>query len=294
VFIVCYNVCKLENKEFIMVKKIVWTSLIAAQCLFAESADTEAAKTEPTTSSTAKMLANANNPLANFISFNIQNYAVRSLSDTDATANTAFLRAVVPTGRILWRASLPISSYSPHGAALETQQAESGLGDTNLFAAYMLSDPSSSVSYGIGPMLNAPTGSLANGFSSGNWAAGLAAVYYNASTPNFSWGALVTWSHSFTDNDDPRAKETNIWAGQYFAMFQLGNGLYTGMAPLWTYDVKNNTYDFPLGLRLGKVKKFGDTVANFFIEPQYTVLSKGSGQAEFQIFMAVNLQFTGI
>jgi hypothetical protein len=32
-------------------------------------------------------------------------------------------------------------------------------------------------------------------------------------------------------------------------------------------------------------------VFNFFIEPQFTILSKGAGQPEFQLFMAVNMQF---
>jgi len=35
----------------------------------------------------------------------------------------------------------------------------------------------------------------------------------------------------------------------------------------------------------------GKTVFNFFVEPQFTILDRGPGQPEFQIYMALNMQF---
>ena len=54
----------------------------------------------------AKALANANNPLANIVALNIQNYYYASLYGTDDTANTAWLRYAQPFGRWLMRASM--------------------------------------------------------------------------------------------------------------------------------------------------------------------------------------------
>ena len=47
----------------------------------------------------------------------------------------------------------------------------------------------------------------------------------------------------------------------------------------------------PVGLGIGKVIPRGNTVYNFFIEPQFTILDKGPGQLEVQLFMALNMQF---
>ena len=64
----------------------------------------------------AEALANANNPLADMVAFNIQNYYYSALYGTDETANTAWLRYVQPFGKWLMRASLPRSSRSWRGA----------------------------------------------------------------------------------------------------------------------------------------------------------------------------------
>lgn len=57
-------------------------------------------------------------------------------------------------------------------------------------------------------------------------------------------------------------------AFQPFGFSQFGDGWYTGGAPIWTYNFNDDSYDLPLGLRLGKVLQFGSTTANFFVEPQ--------------------------
>ena len=80
-------------------------------------------------------------------------------------------------------------------------------------------------------------------------------------------------------------------AAQPFYFFQLGNGNYIRGAPIWVFDLENDTYQVPVGLGFGRVIPTEKVVFNFFIEPQFTILSKGAGQPEFQLFMAVNMQF---
>jgi hypothetical protein len=86
---------------------------------FAEGDDSAAEK--------AAAAANANNPLANMIAFNIQNYYFAELYGTDESSNTAWLRYAQPFGKWLMRASLPISTVPVGGG----QDPVSGLGDFN-------------------------------------------------------------------------------------------------------------------------------------------------------------------
>ncbi len=82
--------------------------------------------------------AQANNPLANMTAFNVQSYYIGELTDSDYDANQFWLRYAKPfsIGNSSWllRASLPFNSFPtpPDGST------ESGLGDFNAFAAYLI------------------------------------------------------------------------------------------------------------------------------------------------------------
>jgi len=226
--------------------------------------------------------ANANNPLANMVAFNIQNYYFAELYGTDESSNTAWLRYVQPFGKVLMRASLPISTVPVGGS----QDPVSGLGDFNVFFAYLLSDPSSPKQVGVGPLLVAPT-ATDDLLGADVWQAGAAAVYFNASSPVVQWGGLVTYQTDFAGDGG----DTSVAVMQPFLFIQLGKGTYMGTAPLWVFDIEHSTYNVPVGIRLGKVVKAPHTILNMFIEPQFTILHKGVGQPSVQIFMGLNLQF---
>jgi hypothetical protein len=230
----------------------------------------------------AKALANANNPLANMVAFNIQNYYYASLYGTDETANTAWLRYAQPFGKWLMRASLPIATV-PAGIG---QDPVSGIGDFNVFFAYLLSDPSSPKQYGIGPLVAGPS-ATDDALGSDVWQAGAAAVYFDASSRTIQWGGLVTYQTDFAGDGDP----TSLAVLQPFLMIQLGKGTYLRSAPLWIFNLEDSTYNVPVGFGIGKVVKSGRTVFNMFVEPQFTILHDGVGQPELQIFAALNMQF---
>lgn len=233
-----------------------------------------------------KALAQANNPLANMTAFNIQNYYVPSLYGLpDYSMNTAWIRFATPTGRILWRASLPISTV-PRGEG----DPVSGLGDFNVFAAYLLSDPSAGAQFGTGPLLAAPT-ATDELLGSGKWQLGGALVYFNGNSPQVQYGGLVTWQASVAGSED--RSNTNLLVIQPFGFWQIGGGFCLRTAPLWVFNIESGDYNVPFGLGVGKVVKVGSTVYNIFIEPQYTVLHYGIGQPEFQLFVGLNTQFLG-
>ncbi len=251
--------------------------------LFALPAGAEGDDAEAAAAAEAKVLANANNPLANMVAFNIQNYYYSSLYGTDDSANIAWLRYVQPFGRWLLRASLPISTLP----TAEAPDPVSGLGNANAFLAYLISDPSSPVQFGVGPLFGFPTATN-DALGTDTWDAGAAVVYFNAKSRRVQFGGLVTYQASISGDDD-----VSQMALQPFYMFQLGKGTYLRGAPVWAFNLENDTYSVPFGLGIGQVIKNGNTVYNIFIEPQWTILHDGIGQPEFTVFAGLNIQFLG-
>ena len=158
--------------------------------------------------------AQANNPLANMTAFNLQNYYMGDLSGTDETANQFWLRFAKPIsiGDTSWlmRASLPINTFptSPNG------DKKTGVGDLNIFAAYLIDTGNPAVSFGFGPQITMPTATN-DALGSEKWSAGFANVLFNASSAKFQYGYLLTWQASFAGDDD--RSDVNMGAFQPFA-----------------------------------------------------------------------------
>ena len=47
----------------------------------------------------------------------------------------------------------------------------------------------------------------------------------------------------------------------------------------------------PVGLGLGQVIPTPNVVYNVFVEPQFTILDRGAGQPQLQLFLGFNMQF---
>ena len=232
--------------------------------------------------------AQANNPLANMTAFNIQDYYIGELTKSDDSANQLWFRYAKPVSvsstNWIVRASLPVNTYpTPPGSGKET-----GIGDFNVFGAYLIDTGNPAVSFGIGPQLTAPTAGK-DELGSGKWSAGLANVLFNAASPRFQYGYLLTWQASFAGDSD--REDVNAGAFQPFAFYQLGGGTYLRAAPIWVYNFENDNYSVPLGVGIGQVIKQGKTVYNIFAEPQFSVADDGPGQPEWQVFLGFNMQF---
>ncbi len=230
----------------------------------------------------------ANNPLANLTVFNLHDYYMGDLSGTDKTANQFWFRYAKPfsIGETNWimRASLPINTFPtfPNG------DKKTGVGDLNIVAAYLIDTGKPGVSFGIGPQITMPIASN-DALGSEKWSAGLANVLFNATSRKFQYGYLLTWQGSFAGDDD--RSDVNVGAFQPFAFLQLGQGNYLRAAPIWIYNFKNNDYNVPLGIGMGKVIKKDKVVYNIFIEPQFSVAHEGDRQTLWQVFVGLNMQF---
>jgi hypothetical protein len=238
-------------------------------------------------STAASVVAQANNPLANFTAFNVHNYYIGELTDPDRDANQVWLRYARPfsIGETKWlmRASLPVNTY-PIPPTLDHQ---TGLGDLNVFAAYLI-DTGTTVAFGIGPQITAPTASE-DALGSGKWSAGLVNTLFNYSSPKFQYGHLLSWQASYA-GDDNRAK-VNLGAFQPFLFYQLGGGTYLRSTAVMAYDFENSAYSVPIGFGIGQVMPRQKVVYNLFIEPQVSVADKGAGWPKWQIFVGLNTQF---
>jgi len=233
--------------------------------------------------------AQANNPLRNVQSFNVQAYYIGEFTGIDEDATQLLFRYATPfsIGRSNWlmRATLPINSF-PVGPNFSS---DTGPGDIDLFATYLFDTGNPAVSFGIGPQVVLPTASP-NELGNDQWQLGLANVYFNAESAKFQYGYLAIYRSGVGDTNG--RDRVSLFAGQPFAFIQMGNGWYTGAAPVWTYDFESGDYSIPLGARIGKVWKSGGTVFNAFAEPQFSILDDGPGQPDWQIFFGFNMQFT--
>jgi len=79
--------------------------------------------------------------------------------------------------------------------------------------------------------------------------------------------------------------------GQVFLTMSIGGGWYLRSTPLSVFDFENDVYVVPFGLGAGKILRLGGTIANLFVEPQFTVYHKGQGVPSLQVFAGLNLQF---
>lgn len=235
-------------------------------------------------------LKKANNPLAEMTALNIQNYYIPHFSEApeQSYANNFWVRYAQPfaKGKLLLRASVPLASNSFGADSLGIPISNSGLGDANAFLSYNFIS-SADKTIGIGPLIAAPTASQTE-LGSGKWQAGFAFVAFIAKSSKFQFGSLITWQMSIAGDKD-RAN-TNMAAIQPFLFWQLGGGTYLRSGPTWVFDFENEQYSVPFALGIGKVVKVDHTIFNLFIEPQYSILHKGT-QPQFQIYAGINLQF---
>jgi hypothetical protein len=232
--------------------------------------------------------AQANNPLASFTAFNVHNYYLGEVTDTDENGNQLWFRYANPfsLGSTSWllRASLPVNTFP----VPPTYGHTTGLGDLNVFAAYLIPTGNPALAFGVGPQVTAPT-ATDDGLGSGKWSLGLVNTLFNMGSPKIQYGYLLSWQASVAGDDD--RDDVNVGGFQPFVFYQLGDGTYLRSSAVMTYDFEHSTYTVPIGLGIGQVFKREKAIFNAFIEPQYSLTDKGAGWPKWQVFVALNTQF---
>lgn len=228
----------------------------------------------------------ANNPLTPTVSLNLQdNYVGRYYGLGDEDGNNLLLRGTLPHKLFglpqMFRFTMPVVTTP----AMPAVASHTGAGDLNVFDLFL--GKFGGVEVGLGPQLTLPTASR-DETGTGKWQAGVAAVVI---APQ-KWGligGLLTWQHSFAD-DDERPTQNNAQLQPFF-IYNLPEGWYLRSTATWSFDFERHTHYIPIGLGVGKVIKSGRDTFNVFAEPQWTVDRKGDGVPKFQVFMGLNYQF---
>lgn len=226
----------------------------------------------------------AANPLADLMSFPFQNNTDFGLGPFDRTLNVLNIQPVIPLagGKVITRTIIPFV-WIPDPAA-ESGRLSSGLADIVLTAWYV--PQSGSVTWGVGPVLEFPTGGEERG--SEKWSAGISGVVLAQPGP-WTLGLLANNAWSFAGDSD--ADDVNKGLIQYFIVYQLGDGWYVNTAPIITVDWKadeGQQWKVPFGAGGGRLFRLGRLPVNGQVGAYYYA-EKPTGGPEWQL--RVQIQF---
>jgi len=178
----------------------------------------------PAQESKEELAQSAANPLADLISFPFQNNLNMNYGPYNRNMNVLNIQPVIPfaNGKIITRTIFPIVRNPDF--TQETGKYASGLSDIVFTAFYT---PKSKTMWGIGPVLEIPTGGEKRG--SQKWSAGPSFLILKQ-PGDWTFGVLINNAWSFAGNkerDDVKHMLLNL-----FIVRQLGDGWYVNSAPI--------------------------------------------------------------
>jgi hypothetical protein len=190
----------------------------------------------------------AANPLADLMSFPFQNNLNMNYGPYNRNLNVLNIQPVIPfaEGRIITRTIFPIVKIPDFTS--ETGKYASGLGDMVFTAFYV---PKSKTMWGIGPVLEIPTGGEKRGTQ--KWSAGPSFVVL-VQPGDWTFGAILNNTWSFAGKQD--RDDVNHMLFNLFLVRQLGDGWYVNSAPIITADwtaASEQKWIVPLGAGGGKL-----------------------------------------
>ena len=228
----------------------------------------------------------SNNPLTQVVTVQIQDYISPYVNRLNGTGNQLQARGLVPFQLFgtdqLARVTAPVETL-PQASGTST----TGLSNFQVFDLTLI--PTSIATFGVGPLLVAPTaGNSALGTD--RWQAGAAGV---AVMPG-KWGLfaqVLTYQHSFGGGHGEGP--TSLLTYQPILTYNLANDFYLRSSGLMSFDFERHSTVIPLGFGAGKVWQLSPRVRlNVFVEPQYSVIHSGVGVPLFQIYTGGVFQFT--
>ncbi len=204
--------------------------------------------------STEELSKQAANPVANLISFPLQNNLNMNQGPFDRNTNILNIQPVIPLlgGKVITRTVMPIVNIPDYGS--ESGQLTSGLADM-VFTAFYKPESKGKLIWGFGPVFELPTGGSERG--SQKWSAG-PSVLAMVQPGDWTIGALVNNVWSFAGDSD--RGDVNRMLLNAFVVRQLGNGWYVNSAPIITADWEapsGNQWTVPVGAGFGKVLMLG-------------------------------------
>jgi hypothetical protein len=164
-----------------------------------------------------------------------------------------------------------------------------GLGDTQIYNLTLIKrdvglyehEP---ITFGIGPLIAAPTNTSTN-FGTNSLQAGAAGAII-APQPWGLLGVLGTYQRTVS------GASTQLTTVQPNLFYNLHGGWYLRSSAIMRFDTSNHTTTIPVGLGAGKVIQLaGGYTLNVYAEAQPSVYRSGTGAPNFQLFTGIKLQF---
>jgi len=224
----------------------------------------------------------AANPIADLMSIPFQNNTDFGLGQYSRSRNVLNVQPVVPLaqGKLITRTIFPFV-WLPDITA-ESGSFSSGLGDVLFTAFYVPS--SGSLTLGIGPVLELPTGGASRGTQ--KWSVGPSGVALVQRGP-WTLGVLANNVWSIAGDADRSAVSKGVL--QYFIVYQLGNGWYVNSAPIIAVNWKaasGQRWVVPFGAGGGKLLFLGKLPVNLQSQVYYNAVKPDIGpdwQLRFQL-----------
>jgi hypothetical protein len=224
---------------------------------------------EPGEDKSEELRRAAQNPVADLISFPIQNNANFKFGPLEKTQNVTNIQPVVPfhlneDWLLISRTIAPII-YQPE--FVRGQGSEFGLGDINQAIFFTPRKPSRFL-WGAGPIFLLPTATDKR-LGADKWGAGPAAVGLTIRGP-WVFGALAQNIWSFAG--DSKRDDVNRFLLQYFVNYNLPGGWYLTSSPVVTANWKADSGDkwtIPFGGGVGKLLRLGKLPVNASIQAYY-------------------------
>ena len=179
-----------------------------------------------------ELAAQATDPTAALMSFQLNDWFTPSFHGLDDSANQIVFRAAIPfdlgSTQHIFRVTQPYATSSPAG---------SGFVDTTVFDLVVFNQPWGR--WGLGVSGTLPTG--ADGLTTDKWTAGPAAGFVNASNRQYRWGLFTQTFFSFAGKSC--ASNVGIINVQPILSYQLGGGrsLSLGNSAL-VYDTEKSRW----------------------------------------------------
>ena len=162
----------------------------------------------------SELSAQATDPTASLMSFQLNDWYTARFHGTDDAANQVVLRAAIPFTLAglnnIFRITQPYATTSPSGTT--------GLVDTGVFNLVTFNQPWGR--WGVGVSGTLPTG--AEGLSTDKWTAGPALGFVNSSLKSLNWGLFAQSFFSFAGKDS--AADVQLLNLQPILGYQLGEG----------------------------------------------------------------------
>jgi hypothetical protein len=217
----------------------------------------------------------AQNPMADLISFPIQNNTNFQFGPLEKTQNVTNIQPVVPFSLnpnwlLISRTIAPLI-YQPE--LIPGQGSEFGLGDITQALFIGPRNPGRFI-WGAGPIFLLPTATDER-LGAEKWGAGPAFVGLTMRGP-WVFGALVQNIWSFADSGGSQRDDVNQFLMQYFINYNMPNGWYLNSAPIitanWEAD-SDNRWTIPFGMGVGRVFRIGKLPVNTSIQAYYNVVN---------------------